>query len=139
MSQGLARQAIRFAVVGGGATMTHVAVALALTDAAGLRPFTANLGAFLVALLVSYFGNHAWTFAASGGHARHFPRFAAVAVPALFLNQAIVHVIVDRLGFDFRFALFLVVLIVPALSLVLNRVWVFSRPRHSAPARTRRA
>ena len=135
MSQGLARQAVRFAVVGGGATVTHVAVALALTDAAGLRPFTANLGAFLVALLVSYFGNHAWTFSASGGHARHFPRFAAVAVPALFLNQAIVHVLVDRLGLDFRLALVFVVLVVPALSLILNRLWVFSAAE--PPARTR--
>lgn len=136
-----ATQAFRFAVVGLAATATHVVVALALAEAAGVTPFLANLCAFAVALGVSYAGNHAWTFAATGRHGRHFPRFVAVAVPALLLNQVIVYVTVERWDLDFRIALVIVVLVVPVLSLILNRFWVFAgvrpRPGDSAPVRGR--
>ena len=115
-------QGWRFLVVGLAATATHVACGLTLAEAAGLAPFWANLLAFCVALFVSYLGNHRWTFAAKGAHAVHFPRFTAIALAGLSLNQAIVYVMVEVMVLDYR-----VVLVVPALSFVLNRGWVFSR------------
>ena len=74
-----------------------------------------------------YLGNHRWTFAAKGAHAVHFPRFTAIALAGLSLNQAIVYVMVEVMVLDYRDALIIVVLVVPALSFVLNRGWVFSR------------
>ena len=122
-------QGLRFVVVGLAATATHVACGLVLAEAAGLAPFWANLLAFCVALFVSYLGNHRWTFAAQGAHAFHFPRFAVIALAGLALNQAIVYVMVGVMALDYRLALAVVVLVVPALSFVLNRGWVFARAR----------
>lgn len=120
-------QGWRFVVVGLAATATHVACGLILAEAAGLAPIWANLLAFCIALFVSYLGNHSWTFAARGAHAFHFPRFTAIALAGLSLNQGIVYVMVGVMALDYRVALAVVVLVVPALSFMLNRGWVFAR------------
>jgi putative flippase GtrA len=121
-------QAARFAVVGGIATVSHFAVAVVLVEGPGLAPVLANFIAFCAAVLVSYLGNHSWTFGATGEHLFHLPRFAAIAVTGLALNQAIVYTMVEGAGADYRLALVVVVLVVPALSFTLNRGWAFSRP-----------
>lgn len=121
-------QSLRFAVVGLAATAVHVGVALALA-AAGWAPLWANFVAFGAALALSYFGNHGWTFGAGGRHGHHFPRFVALALAGLALNQAIVFIAVERAGWSFGAALAVVVLVVPVLSFALNRVWVFPARR----------
>lgn len=126
MTRVLLRQGYRFAAVGLLATAVHVGIALLLTEAAAFGALSANLLAFCVALGVSYGGNRRWTFAATGPHRRQALRFAFVAIVALLLNQLIVHVAVDRWALDFRLALAIVVLVVPILSLMLNRGWVFA-------------
>lgn len=131
----LARQAIRFAIVGVAATATHVAVAVAAVEAATVRPIWANLIAFGAALFVSYLGNHRWTFGRARAHGRHFPRFAVVAVSGLAFNQAIMWGLAERAGTDYRIALAVVVLVVPALTFVLSKLWVFGRAIDGEAAR----
>ena len=80
----------RFGVVGIAATITHFSVAIGLVELAGLPVLGANFLAFAVALGVSYGGNHRWTFERSDAHRRYLPRFAAVAIGGLGLNQSIV-------------------------------------------------
>ena len=74
-------QAARFGAVGLLATAVHVIVAILLVEVTGLRVFWANIAAFAAAVIVSYAGNHRWTFACDGAHARYFPRFIAIAGP----------------------------------------------------------
>jgi putative flippase GtrA len=50
-------QVTRFAVVGGLATLAHVATAVILVEGPGLQPLWANFLAFCAAVLVSYLGN----------------------------------------------------------------------------------
>ncbi len=121
-------QVARFAVIGGIATACHVAVAVILVEGPGLAPLWANFPAFCAAVLVSYLGNHSWTFGARGEHLFHFPRFAVTALTGLALNQAIVYAMVEVAGADYRLALAIVVLVVPTLSFAMNRIWVFSGP-----------
>ena len=121
----LGGQVLRFAIVGVAATLTHVAIVLLLVEGGLARPFWANFVAFATAVFVTYFGNHAWTFRLSGGHARHFPRFLPVALAGLALNQGIVYLIVRVLAWDYRISLALVVTVVPAITFVLNRQWAF--------------
>jgi putative flippase GtrA len=119
------RQFGRFVAVGAAATATHVGVAMALVESGTVGFSVANIVAFCVALVVSYLGNHGWTFAAVGAHARRFPRFAVVAVMGLALNQLIVFLTVGLAGWNYRIALAVVVLVVPGLSFAVNRRWVF--------------
>jgi putative flippase GtrA len=108
----------RFGVVGGLATLIHAlafAVALEILHA---RPLIANLVGFALALCLSFVGHLRWTFRAelSGRRPdlpRMFFRFALVALTGLLLNSLIVFVVVEQLALDYRFAMLLMVTVVP--------------------------
>jgi putative flippase GtrA len=118
-------QILRFFAVGGGATLVHVAAALVFNAALGIRPLVANFLAFLVAWGLSYWGNWRWTFRAESAHGRAMPRFFAVSLALFFVNQAIVYVAVERLGWPFWAALSVVVAVVPAAGFAASRLWAF--------------
>lgn len=119
------RQAARFAVVGGAATATHLCVGLLLAETVGLEPFWANLWAFAAAVLVSYFGNLVWTFGMASEGLGRLPRFVALALCGLAANQAIVFIAVSLAGWNYRVALAIVLLVVPVLTYLGSRQWVF--------------
>ena len=119
------QQAARFGVIGLAATALHVILVLALVEGPGLPVLLANGIAFSAALALSYAGNHGWTFRARGRHGRHFPRFVAIALIGLALNQAIMAAAVSGLDLDYRLGLAAVVVVVPVLSFLANRAWAF--------------
>ena len=127
-TKALLGQGLRFGAVGLAATLLHVVLVLALVEGPDLPVLLANGLAFCAALALSYLGNHGWTFRANGGHQRHAPRFLAVALAGLVLNQAIMAASVDGFGLDYRLGLALVVTLVPLLSFLANRTWVFQGP-----------
>ncbi len=118
-------QAVRFGAVGGAASVTHVTVALTLIEHAGLPILTANGLAFIVAVLVSYIGNHSWTFTRVGHHERHLPRFLAISLAGLALNQVIVFTTATVAGLPYLVGILIVIAVVPVLTFVLSRSWAF--------------
>lgn len=121
----LALQFTRFAIVGGGATLVHLGVALTLNGALGLSPLRANFGAFLAAVAFSYGGNFVWTFGATSAHGTALPKFLGLSVGLFALNQAIVYVATDLWGWPFWAALVPVVAIVPLGGFLASRFWAF--------------
>jgi putative flippase GtrA len=119
-------QAARFGAVGLAATVAHVLTVLAVVKFAGVPGLPANLGGFLVAVLVLYAGNHRWTFDCRGLHARYFPRFVAVAALTLALGQVIVWLVTERAGGDHRIATAVVALTMPAIAFIACRDFVFA-------------
>lgn len=122
------RKVARFAVIGGAATATHLTIGLLLAEGLGIAPFWANFIAFSAAVFVSYFGNLIWTFDMAAAGLGRLPRFAVVALGGLAANQAIVFATVNMAGWSYRVALAIVLLIVPALTYLANRQWVFRAP-----------
>ena len=122
------RQVARFAVVGGAATATHLCVGLLLAEGLAMAPFWANFAAFSAAVLVSYFGNLVWTFAMAAAGFGRLPHFLVVALCGLAANQAIVFAAVNIAGWSYRLALAIVLLVVPALTYLASRQWVFRAP-----------
>lgn len=123
--QGHGRSVPAFAAVGLTATAVHAAIGLTLESLTPLSAFTANLIAFSVAFLVSYFGHKRFSFRSDAAHRRALPRFLAVALTGLALNQAIVLVMVNLMGWPYAVALICIILTVPALTYVLSRAWAF--------------
>lgn len=132
----LVRQAWRFALVGGCATATHMAIGLTLAEGLAVAAFWANLAAFAGAVLVSYLGNLVWTFRLPAAGFGRLPRFLVVALAGLVLNQTIVLAMVDLAGWSYRIALICVVLVVPALTFAASRLWVFRPARRAGPGST---
>jgi putative flippase GtrA len=128
----LTLQAMKFGVVGGGATFVHVLAALTYNGLAGVTPLWANFFAFLTAAIVSYAGNWFWTFNGVSRHFHAFPRFALLALTCFALNQLIVFGVVQLLGQPLWLAMVPVVIIIPVLGFWLNKTQVFL-PSHSGP------
>jgi putative flippase GtrA len=122
----LVRQVPLFAAVGVAATLTHVTIALAAREFAGLAPLQANLAGYLAAVCVSYFGNARLTFQRRVLHGPQFARFAAVSLLGLAVTQGLTWLLVQRLGWPFWAGLGVVAVAAPALSFTLARVWAFS-------------
>ena len=121
----LLQQVPLFAVVGATATLTHVAVALAARELAGLSPMQANLAGYLLAVGISYLGNARLTFRRRALHGPQFARFVAISLLGLALTQGLTWLLVQRLGWPFWGGLGVVAVAVPALSFVFARVWAF--------------
>jgi putative flippase GtrA len=120
-----ATQIVRFAIVGGGATLIHLGSALALNGFLGLSPLRANFCAFLVAFAFSYSGNFIWTFEGASAHVAALPRFLMLQITLFAINQAMVYVAVDLWGWPFFAALIPVVTILPAGAFLASRFWAF--------------
>lgn len=121
----LTLQAVKFGVVGGGATFVHVLAALTYNGLAGVTPLWANFFAFLTAAVVSYAGNWFWTFNGVSRHLHALPRFALLALTCFALNQSIVYGVVELLGQPLWLAMLPVVAVVPAFGFWLSRSRVF--------------
>ena len=75
---------------------------------------------------MSYFGNLVWTFEQAEAGLAPMPRFMVVALCGLAANQAIVFTMVDLAGWSYRLALAVVLLVVPGLTFLASRSWVFA-------------
>jgi putative flippase GtrA len=120
---------LRFGVSGALATATHVLVFVTLVEWLRVAPVLASVPAFCTALLVSYGLNYHWTFDARGPHGIMLPRFAVVSGSGLGLNVLITYAVVDVAGYWYGYALLLVVTVVPLLTFLLSKHWVFSHAR----------
>lgn len=119
------RQVMRYGVVGATATITHILLVLAMVERGGLNALPATVLSFLIAFNISYFGARAWAFEAKGQHRDHLPRYFATAILGLALNAGIIGILHTVLGLDYRLALGVVVVSVPAITFLLSRYWVF--------------
>ena len=128
------REATGFLAVGVAATLTHLCVGLALYYAfdLGLSALAANLVAFCVAYLVSYFGNATLAFPGTKLGSASFFRFLAVSLSSLGLNQAIVFALVDLAGRSYWQALAVVLMTVPPLTFLAMKYWGIHVRHHAA-------
>ena len=126
-------QYAKFGIVGISATAIHAGVFTILIESLTLRPLTANILAFSIAVFVSYLGNFVWTFKhemeTDGNHmqSRHliFARFFVVAIIGLCLNSLAVYLIVEITMLPYFYAIIPMVGIVPIVIFVLNKFWTF--------------
>lgn len=116
-------QASRFAWVGVGVTILHVAVATWLITAQGLSQVSANGLAFVTATLVSYIANTLWSFN-HNLHAQSLLRFTSVSLAGLLITLCI-SAVAESLGTHYLAGIAAVVLIVPVFSFLMHRAWTY--------------
>ncbi|WP_109575999.1 GtrA family protein [Aminobacter sp. AP02] len=114
---------VRFAIVGVGATLTHLCVAAILL---GLNPslhaLSVNTIAFCVAVFVSYLGHARFTFKRSGSAWKYF----FTSVLGLLINNSIV--IAASLFVPYKLlCIALGTFIAPAFVYLVSSRWVFQR------------
>jgi len=116
----------KFGVVGIIATITHVACFAVAHSALFVPPVPANGIAFLVAFLVGFAANSAWTFKARGQMGRRLVQYLGVALCGLALNSALMYFAVYVAQWSPYAGIALSIAITPALTYTLSRRWVFA-------------
>jgi putative flippase GtrA len=122
----LIKQIIQFGIVGVTAALVHFTVVVSLVELYLLRPLIANIAAFLVAFNVSYLGHRNFTF--RGTTTRH-----QVAIPRLFFtscglfaaNEGLFYFFMNVTKLPYTAALLLVLFILPVVTFMINKLWVF--------------
>jgi len=125
---GAARSGGLFIAVGLTAALVHALVVWGLVAATAMAPLIANVGGFLVAFWVSFFGHRYLSFT----HGRHspwqraLPRFALVAGLAFAANELFYAALLIFTPLPYMAALILVLGTVAVGTYILSRFWAFS-------------
>lgn len=117
---------LRFAIVGGVATVVYTLSMATLVELISVLPVTAAVISYCLSITTSYLANHRWTFRASGNHVTYLPRYLLVSGLALCINVAITYTIVNVLEIWYGFSVALVVVVVPLFTFSLNHGWTFN-------------
>jgi len=118
----------RFVLVGCIAAAVHWAAVVALVEGASLPPLFANVGGWLVALGVSFFGHHRLSFRGHGASPRSAAwRFSTVSATGFLVNQTAYWAMLRWSGSRYDIALAVVLVAVAGLTYALSRHWAFRR------------
>ena len=126
LSADLARQLIRFFMVGGLAAVTYVAVMAIVVDGFGGRVLLGAFFAFVLATLVSFVGNALWSFGSRLTPAKA-AMFFAVNTVGLGLNMLIAWLL-ERAGVHYLLISLTVLIVVPLFNFAGHRLITFARP-----------
>ncbi len=125
---GLFKQIAKFATIGVGATVIHVASALLFNSFAKFSALQSNFLAFLVASAFTYCGNYFWTFARTGAVASTLTRFIFLSLVCFVVNQSIVYIVTSVMQLPLWVAMMPVVAVIPAFSFWVSKTKVFVLP-----------
>lgn len=117
----------KFVAVGVLATLVHWAVVVALVSQGHWPPLVANIGAWLVAVAVSFAGQHAWTYAGHGVPiCAAVLRFALVSAAGFTINEAAYAGLLIWTNFDYDHLLAVVLAFTAFATYTAGRLWVFA-------------
>lgn len=124
---GMARQFVRFALVGIAAAIGHYGTLIALAELFAISPVPASAAGFIVGAIVSYTLNYRFVFRSAAEHLPTATRFVTVAAIGLGLNSTIMGVLTHWAGLHYLVAQILATSTVMVWSYGANRVWTFER------------
>lgn len=128
---GKLREPLRFAVIGVCATGVHFAILSLGVEVLGLLPTLANALAFFCAVWATYLGQSRWVFRTAPALQERqqalwrVSRFGVSVLAGFLGNITIMHVATQIWQIDYRIAFVICTLIVPVLTFLLNKFWVF--------------
>jgi putative flippase GtrA len=116
---------LKFGLVGIFATLTYYYSAIFLREVMSGYPIViTNLIAYCIAMFVSYVGHYFWTYKAQSSHGATSLKFIASALFGSALNSAIVQICMYS-TMQYRSAMVVAIILVPAVAYVINKRWVF--------------
>ena len=126
----LIRQLVCFGLVGVTATLTHYFIALGSHEGLHIDLYLANLIGYLTAMAVSYLGHGLLTFQVRLTR-QTLHRFAIASFSTFLFSEVLLWVLENGTDLPHRITLSAVVLCVPIVSFLLNKLWVYRVPdRH---------
>jgi putative flippase GtrA len=120
----LLRQVFYFGVVGISATLTNYFIAVLAFEYVGLNIYTSQFVGYIFAVTVSLFGHSKLTFQTQLTSSV-FTRFMVVSLTTLVFSEILLLFIERLLVLSHRISLLIVVIIIPVITFLLSKLWVF--------------
>jgi putative flippase GtrA len=118
-----ARSLVKYGLIGILTVGVQAGIFLLLAELFRLSGLVSYVLAVITSLVVAYFGQSRWTFAAR--KSRSVTKYGVVVLISFALGSVGTWVIVDWAGLSPFFALPLMVFVIPFLSFLMLRAWVF--------------
>lgn len=119
-------RAIRFLAVGGAAATVHFICVVFFVEYIHLPALIANIGAFLIAFLVSFTGQRFLTFHDSQTSLfQGLKRFFLIALSSFVVNECLFAIAIEILNIPYMLALACVLLIVAVGTYFSSKHWAF--------------
>ena len=115
----------RFTLVGIVATCVHISIVWVLIEQFSIETLLANLAAFLTAFIVSFTGQHLWTFRSNRSWRSAFTRFFPVSSFGFVLNNIVLISLLDLGLMSDSHAAILSACIIPVVTYLAGRFWAF--------------
>jgi len=120
------REFVAFTVVGTTATALHLSI-VASAVPLGVSPLLANLVGFFFSFTLSFVGHALWSFPIGRKDVpAAMRRFAVVSVLTFGLNELFYAGALRFTEFDYRLALFGVILSIAGLKMLVSKHWAFA-------------
>lgn len=118
-------QISRFLTVGSLAAAVHFSVVVLLVQYVGYEPLIANVGGFVLAFQISYWGHRLWTFSETEiSHREAYPKLVMVQITNFGLNEIFYYFLLS-LHLPYQVALLIVLAVLPIFTFVTSKFWVF--------------
>ncbi len=118
----------RFGTVGAAATLFYAVLVAIFGFTIGIAPLYAHGLAYLFAIPLSYIGQRKWAFRHKGSKRASFFRFLVAALSAFIISTALVMLILAA-GYPAILGTLCTMVVVPSVSFVVMRFWVFKEPQ----------
>jgi putative flippase GtrA len=123
----LRHKLVRFAIVGGGSTLSYVLL-YTLLRAWGVDQALANAGAFFIAVIVQYAGHSLFTFRKPPADAAQIIRFVVMIGLGFASSAVITGPLASATGLAPLIAAAIVAVALPVQNYVFMTLWVFASP-----------
>lgn len=115
----------KFGVIGVLAASIHMSILVALVEHYEWQILFANVVAFYIAYLVSYFGHRYWTFRKRSATSNAPFKFLMLAIIGCLLNEMILFALTNYSMIHYAYAVLIAFLLVPPLVFMLSRFYIF--------------
>jgi len=136
-SKAVLMQFVKFLAVGGAGTVLNLAIFWLGINVFGINYMVSATIAFLCAVTFNYYWNRVWTFRVGErqGVGVQYVQFFTVAVVALGVNLAVLHLLVDQFGYHAMLAQFLGIAVGTLFNFAGSKLWVFAERERALATR----
>ena len=117
---------IRYALVGGLATLVHYVVLIGLVEEAGVKAAGAAMIGATCGALAAYAGNFRFTFMSRAAHRHSLPRFLLVAACGVLVNSSLVWTGTELLQLNYLVPQVAATVLIFLGGFTLHRRWTFA-------------
>ena len=123
---GEAARLFRFCLVGICVTLSFLFASTVANEVFGFPPVLATIVGQIAAIGISYIGHSSFSFRVRTDHSTYLWRYLVIVVLSFGIAVGLTWLITDLMGFSPRIATAVVAVLIPIISYLCNRLWVFS-------------